>query len=175
MSKIILGYLFVFFHIKLNGFDILVDCVGFFFIWQGLCAYELPRFVQARPWALALGAINILGIFGGVSRVFSFAPLSAAANLVTVGMSLYLLWLIVQGVGELAALYELPLPVQELSRVWKVQTGASVAGALLVYIPIKAVLLIASVALLIGVAANVLYLIHLYKTRKLLDEAAAQQ
>lgn len=177
MGKIFLGYLFVFFHIKLNGFDILADCVGYFFIWQGLCAYEVPRFVQARSWALALFVINIFGIFGGVSRLFSAPFLSTAASLIATGLSLYLLWLIAHGVGELAAQHELPLPAQELARVWKVQLGASVAAAIFSHLAsegLGAGVWLALLAGLVGFAANMLYLIHLYKSKKLLGTAQMQ-
>lgn len=174
MGKIFLGYLFVFFHIKLNGFDILADCVGYFFIWQGLNAYEVPRFAQARPWALALCIVNIFGIFGGVSRIFSAEFLSITVSLIAKGAALCLLWLIAQGVGELAAQRTLPLPAEELARVWKVQLGAGAASVLLSYIPNTTVLLAMSAALLVALAANVLCLIHLYKAKKLLDAADMQ-
>jgi len=163
MSKICIGYLFVFFHIKLNGFDILADCVGFFLIWQGLCAYDVPRFWQAKPWALGLGLVSLLSIFGGFS--LTFGRMLPLVNLAVTLASVYLLWLIVQGVGELAAGRTLPLPAQQLGTVWKVQAGAAIATAVLPLLRLKLL------AGLIGMAANVLFLIHIYKTKKLLDEA----
>ncbi len=169
MGKIFIGYLFVFFHIKLNGFDILADCVGFFLIWQGLCAHDVPRFWQAKPWALGLGLVSLLSIFGGFS--LTFGRMLLLVNLATTLASLYLLWLIVQGMGELEAVHNLPLGADELKRLWKVQAGASINALLLSYIPANIAAILSAVVLLVALAANVLFLVHIYKAKKTLDEA----
>ncbi len=163
MSRIFIGYLLVFFHLKLNGFDILADCVGFFLIWQGLCAHDVPRFSQAKPWALGLGLVSLLSIFGGFAPTFGRAL--SLVNLATTLASLYLLWLIGQGIGELEAVHNLPLGADELKRLWKVQAGANIAAAVLPLLRLKLL------AGLIGMAANVLFLVHIYKAKKTLDEA----
>lgn len=170
MSKIFFGYLLVFFHLKFNGFDILMDFVGFFLIYRGLCSFEnAPHFHRAKPWALALGAVSLVSAFGGLFRLFSFAPLGAFAGIFTTGMSLYLLWLIGGGVGELEAVHEHPLGADTLRRIWKVQAGAGIGTELLVHFPAKLAVMLSAVAALVWIAANIFFLVYIYKAKKTLE------
>ena len=38
MINLFIGYIFIFFHIKINGIDLLADFIGYILIYRGLCA-----------------------------------------------------------------------------------------------------------------------------------------
>ena len=101
MLYIFIGYILVFFHLKINGFDLLMDFVGFFMIYAGLkqIANEAHSFERAMPWAMGMG---IASLFGNVISFTEFAYelhyALVALNLLTAFAAVYLLYLIGEGV-----------------------------------------------------------------------------
>ncbi len=173
MSKIFFGYILVFFHIKLNGFDILMDFVGFFLIWQGLRAYvDAPSFQKAKPWAVGLGLVSFVSAFGGTFGILAFAPPAIGLNLLSSCASVYLPYLIDCGVAELEAARALSLGSEGLMKLWKVQAVVYIGASVLSLIPTMATALFVTAAAIVGVVTNVLFLIYLYKAKKTLDQAA---
>ena len=117
MFKIFIGFLFVFFHFRINGFDVLLNPVGYALVFMGLCEFSgIKNFNRAKPLAITMVLVSCAEIFIGVSG------LGIAVNIVSGMISvLILLALICIGGGiYLYIKYFKRTPQQEEDKVVKI-------------------------------------------------------
>lgn len=138
MKKLFIGFLFVYlnFHLDLNHatINLLPDFVGYYLIGKGIRELEAESslFRGAQPFAdgmviysalLWIGAV--LGIDGSGSWV------GELLGLIAVIVSLYIGWVLVQGVQDMEAQQARNLNGTVLHSRWKLQLAVQVAGKVL--------------------------------------------
>lgn len=169
MLYIFIGYILVFFHLKINGFDLLMDFVGFFMIYAGLkqIANEAHGFEKAMPWAMGLGIVNLFGnviSFTGFAYELHYALV--ALNLLTVFAAVYLLYLIGEGVFELERNIDVILGAEKLRQVWIVQAVTNIGASILSLIPTDVTVMIALGCAVVCIIANIIFLVYWHGVRK---------
>ncbi len=169
MLYIFIGYILVFFHLKINGFDLLMDFVGFFMIYAGLkqIANEAHSFEKAMPWAMGMG---IASLFGNVISFTEFAYelhyVLVALNLLTAFAAVYLLYLIGDGVFELERNFDIILGAEKLRQVWIVQAVTNIGASILSVIPTEVTMMIALGCAVVCIIANIAFLVYWHGVRK---------
>ena len=85
MLYIFIGYLFTFFHLKINGFNFLPNFLGYIFIVIGLTklANESVKFAQSKPWAIGMACITFLMPAGELLGIYYNNIVLVILNLIT--------------------------------------------------------------------------------------------
>lgn len=171
MFYIFIGYIFIFFHIKINGFDLLANFIGYAFVYAGLCRYtpHVNAFEKAKPWAIGMGIIFFVIGAAGVIGVNLPNLLAITVNLLTVLASLYLLFLIGKGVGELEQITNLNLYAEKFRSIWQMQAALTLGSTVLSMVPNETALLIGTAFTLAVIVANVVFLVQVYKAKNVLE------
>lgn len=169
MMHMFIGWLFIFFHVKINGFDLLPNFIGYALIFIGLTrlAGKSLNFEKAKPWAMGMSIVTFpvcIGQFFG----FNFGnPVFRVVNLLSVLVRLYILYLINLGVREMEQKQNIDLGSEMLLRIWKIQVVVNILCTGLSLIHIKIVVLIVSLLAVIGVVTNAVFLVYFYRTAKI--------
>ncbi len=171
MFQIFLGYVFIFFHIKINGIDLLANFVGFALIYAGLCQLLLlgdnTHFRRAKPLAVVMIAADLLGIALGVFGASS--SLWIIINLLTTVISLYLMLCIDKGICQMEQEHSWALGGAKMLRLWAVQSALTVGAILLSLIPVEALLFMSSLLMIAALIANIIFLVWLYNAHKMIE------
>ena len=160
MGQIFWGMLFLFLDFNLTVGNSLIglipDFVGCIFLIRGvdLLRGESIRFVQARPWALRL---KLTGIF------------SLVLGLGNLALSIYLSWLIVQGILQTEQSRGCFLGGQMLRQAWL----AAIIAAALSY-PLAFVPVLNWLCALAGLGCAIWFLMALYRSWKLYEQNGDQ-
>ena len=167
MLYILLGWIFIFFHFTVEGFDILADFVGYALIFWGfkVLADRSPNFKKGKIWALAMTAIEFFLCIASVVRV-DWGNISIFINVVTVILSLYILRFCNLGVHDLERSEGIYLGSDRLLRLWNIQAALQGVCCVLSCFSVAA---FAYIILIIGFAAmvlNVIWLVMFYRARK---------
>lgn len=172
MLKIFIGYLFVFLHFKINGFDVLLNPVGYALIFWGLCAYpDILNFKKAKLWAGIMAVISCAEIVIGLSGISDIIVISS--GLVSVLISLVLIYFIDKGIAEMEQKTETDLNSGKLMTTWKFQAVLTVASSVLsVALNEIWVNIIVSVSAMV---AHIVFLYYIYKAYKLLKNNGIEQ
>jgi hypothetical protein len=111
-GKLFWGFLIAFIDIRINGFDLLIDLLGYVVVVIGLgeLARVNGKFARARPYATALLILSALDLFtrtpAGDSQtnegLFGSAALAVAFSIALLFVNLMLVNLICRGIGEMA-------------------------------------------------------------------------
>jgi hypothetical protein len=111
-GKLFWGFLIVFVDIRINGFDLLIDLVGYVLVVLGLgeLARRNQNFNRARPYATVLLVLSALDLFTrtptGNSRLddglFGSPGLAIAFAVALAFVNLMLVYLVCRGIGEMA-------------------------------------------------------------------------
>lgn len=169
MKYIYIGYIFIFFHIRINGFDLLANFIGYALIYAGLNQLsELSaHFRKAKPWSVGMGIVALLDCIAGlIGYTYSAMPF-ILLNLITIIVSAYILFQITAGICETEEKTGLTLNSSRLMLLWKIQTALSASCTVLSLIAANNILLIIAAALtLAAVVTNILYLIQLHRISK---------
>lgn len=167
MFKIFVGYLFVFLHLRINGFDLLLNPVGYVLICLGLCAYpDIMNFKKAKPWAIIMMLVSSAEIFMGLSGLG--VAVNIVLGMISVLISLVLMYLIDKGVAETEEKTGKQLNSDKLLSTWKFQAVLSIASSVLSVVLNEIwVNIIVSVAALVS---HIVFLYYIYKAHKILKE-----
>ena len=66
MLLIFIGYVFIFFQLPVNGFDLLADFIGYVLVYMGLSKFtEEKSFVAAKPFTQLMAVLNLIYSVGG--------------------------------------------------------------------------------------------------------------
>ena len=91
MTHIFIGYILVFFHIKINGFDLLANFVGYFLIYKGtdILSVKSINFKSAKKWAFIMIILSFISSFARFLRDIAYHPIWIGVGTVTVVLFLH--------------------------------------------------------------------------------------
>ena len=109
-GKLFWGFLIVLIDIRINGFDLLPDLIGFIMIVVGLgqLTQRNAIFGRARPYAASLLILSALDLFSRTTaessglELFGSAGLAFAYLIALAVINLMLVFFICRGIGEMA-------------------------------------------------------------------------
>ena len=170
MSKIFIGFLFVFLNLSFKLDDthvinLLPDFIGFMLLYLGTreLREESRRYITAAPWLLVLTAYGIaswlmklLGIDGGW--------VASLLELVAAGVTYYATWLVIKGFGDIENNNRVEIGAAQSMHSWKICAILNIVAVGLSWVPVLSVLLMLGM-----VVVTILLLVSLNKTRKLYD------
>lgn len=166
MINLFIGYIFIFFHIKINGIDLLADFIGYILIYRGLCSLsdEAEAFRKAKPWTLAMVIVEIIRFADNFIGILPSSTGLIILNSITMIVSLYIIYLIYRGIYETEQKNGVELNSGKILTVWKFQAVFTIAGVALAWI-----VLLASLSALAGMITNIVFLVYLYKASKIYE------
>ena len=185
LAKVFWGLLLVFFDIKIQGFDILLDPLGFLIVIVGLAqlAPRNQRFSRASTAAVVLLVLSILEalflseslvqyVLGNYIGGFFIFVISTSANLL-------FLYYLCRGIEELSqekGLYEL---AKKTRKRWSIYLWTSVAlflaSLILRFLPMGLVALLGSIMLVIWFVVYLYILLLIREADKSLLVSVAEQ
>ncbi len=158
LSKIFWGFLFIMVDVRIMGFDILPDIVGFilFAIGFGLLASGSDYFVKARSLNVPMIALSIFSIYeapaqGGGIHLGPFWLLGVLIGIGTIVLTLMVVYNLFMGIKDLAGQNELQQLADEAEERWKqfwMLQAAVLAAFVLIFIPALGILYV--IALLVA-------------------------
>ena len=173
MKKMFWGVLFLFIDINLGRLCVTPAWAGYLLIWSGLG--EVPEcgvFQSIRTLTVGAAVFHLLIWLKNLLGIYISAPF-AEAVLTAVGLCLQLLitYRIVEGVRELEAIYNHAMESDGLLAVWKVMlAGIVVAYAVNFIFPV-----LATVSMLITIAAGIYYAVKFWQAAKAYEKAVRRQ
>lgn len=172
MSQILIGYVLVFFHITINGFDLLPDFIGYALIFIGLgrLAAESENFAKARPWALGMSlwcAVAVLLPPVGIMQSDGMGVAWVALSCLVVCVALYLQYHIVCGVCDLERLVGRELGGLRLLQVWKVVALLETTALVLLRVPHDVSVVLGGLLVVAAFVAQMFFLVYFYKAKDL--------
>lgn len=130
MSYILFGYLLVFLNIRINGFDIMPDFIGYLLIFAGVNKFRERNsyFSKARFWALFMGVVAFsdllhLEIITIESELFMMLLVFVSVFFTVI--PLYLMYVITRGIAELEWETGAYLGEDKLMQAWKINAIAT--------------------------------------------------
>ncbi|QRN85714.1 hypothetical protein JR334_00255 [Clostridia bacterium] len=169
MTQIFLGYILAFFHIKINGFDLLPNFLGYIFIVVGLAKLEGIHFKKAKPFAVFMAINSLLFTIGGLMGPSFDGDIFAFYNLFTAVIWIYTSYLIVLGIKDLEIITGRQLGFQKLFTIWKIQTILQVITRLSIFTQNEILMYLASMFTPIWIAMNVIYLVYFYRAKTIYE------
>ncbi len=168
MLQILIGYVLVFFHITINGFDLLPDFIGYALIFIGLgrLAAESENFTKARPWALGMSLWCVVDILLPSFDIQSYV-LWALFSCLLFGVTLYLQYLIVCGVCDLEKLVGQDLGGRRLLQVWKAAALLETTALVLLRVPHDVSVVLGGLLVVAALVAQMFFLVYFYKAKGL--------
>lgn len=167
MFKIFIGFLFVFFHFKINGFDVLLNPVGYALVFMGLCEFSgIKNFNRAKPLAITMVLVSCAEIFIGMSGLG--IAVNIVSGMISVLILLALIYFIDKGIAEFEQKTGKQLNSDKLMSTWKFQAVLSIASSIL-FVVLNEIW----VNIIVTVSAMVSHIVFLYyinKARKLIFE-----
>lgn len=167
MLSIFIGYIFVFFHFRINGFDILANFAGYVLIFLGLCqlAHHAPALQKAKPYAIAMAVMSFISAVAGVMGYYNdFIPL-LIMNIVSVAVSVYLLLLVDTGILEMEQALGADLEAVGLLKIWRFQATFTVASTAFSLVPTTLFSLLTAALAIGAIVANVIFLYRLLNAK----------
>lgn len=158
MKNILIGLILIFLDFNFTfgnlQIDIIPDFVGYIVIVNGLVemAEESPQFMEVKPYARGMafysGLLFCIDLFG-ISK--SFGALSYVLGIVSVIISLYIVYKIVMGVIDMEEKYSVNLYGNSLKSKWTaLVVFDSLSYLALLFSPLVIIALIAGVIILIS-------------------------
>lgn len=171
MTYIFWGYIFVFFHLKINGFDLLADVIGWALIAAGLSglADKSEHFSKAKPWAIGLAIYTGIVSVGQLMGMNFDGAVFGIVGIIGLCINLYISNSIVCGVHDLEQTSALDLGAPKLAEIWKIMAALNVVGVILFRIPNEAILMIAAVVSIGALIANIVFLVRFYRAKKVYE------
>ena len=168
MRNIFIGFFLIFLDLNLT-FDtsvlgLLPDFVGYLFLLRGLKELEArsTRFVQIRPFVIGMviysAVIYVLDLLG-ISVQLDW--LGLLIGIVGTVVSLYISYVIIQGVREMETGYGVDLNGQQLESLWKIMAIVQMLVYVGAFLPILLMLFA-----IVGVVLSILFLIAWNHARK---------
>lgn len=179
MKQFFWGFFFIFFHFHLSfnqhTLNLLPDFVGYLLLLQGAKALETEsgRFKSVQPFTVGMAvytAILWIGALLGAGGGTSGEPLAWLLDLLSLVVSLYIAWVLIQGVLEIEERRTAELNGGTLYQWWKGLVVLRAVGwllGLMANLTNAAVIAMLATALAVaGMVLIVLYLIAWWKAAK---------
>lgn len=172
MAYLIIGYVLVFFRFAINGFDLLPDGLGYILIMAGLTKLDgnSDKLAKAKPWAISMVVIEFLLSVGVFLNIHIGGAMAVIINLLTLLITLYLSYLIVAGIQDIELMNNVKIGASNLMLIWKIGAVLLIACKVLVFIPFDMMALILSALTFTAIATNIIFLVFLYKVKKMCDD-----
>jgi len=178
-NKVFIGFIFVFFHFKLNGFDLLPDFVGYLLAAGGLAALSVyaPVFSRARLAAFALACVEGFGLVCTLLHVWEDTGswFDWAFTLASAAGALTLFLFMGKGMAEMLEQAQRATDAKNTAYVFGGKLAYTLLNAALFFPPLRAVMQLAPVSvgmIALGVLVNLLVLLLLYRGAAVLQKAA---
>ncbi len=172
MLKIFAGYIFIFFHIKINGFDLLANFIGYILVYQGLISLSdrSASFLKAKPWVLGMGIFEFAVLIGSLFGILPNMAVLVILNYITIFISLYILYLIDNGINEIEQNTGLWLNSAKIMSLWKYQAVLTIGASLFTLVPSGLAVILSSLLALASIIADIIFLVYLYRAGKTFNE-----
>ena len=170
MKHIFWGLVFIFFHFRINGIDLLPDFLGYLFVSFGLyfLAEKSIHFKRALCCSTALFLMQLVHLFTFIGIRFDLL-VYLILDFLSVFTILLMLYFIVNGLKDLEAQRLLKMNTKILMNVWFVQAVSQTAGFLLNFTFNEFAYMLSAFAAMITMAANLIFLFYFYRARKLMN------
>ena len=178
MNKLFFGLLLIYLNININinpgghTLNLLPDWAGYCLLYSGLLdlAGESERFSRAKPWCLGMAVYTfvlwVLALFGPVNLgVFEWI-----LGLISTVASLYILYTLVLGIGDIETNRTVSLGQPRLMKAWKVMAIAYAAANILSILPPLAV-----ICLIVDFVATIFFMVYFNSTRKAYNQLSLEQ
>ena len=174
LLRIFVGYIFIFFHIKINNFDLLLDVIGYILIYSGCSRFsDFKVFNRIKPILIALILFEIVGLWNfllGIEYLYVtiFGTVSVY-SFISIILSLYMTYLIIDGIEELESASCCNLKSKSLYKTWKFQVLFHVLALAILILRLSAnpfFLFLYIISTIAAVITNIGLLILLHQARK---------
>ena len=168
MLLIFIGYVFIFFQLPVNGFDLLAVFIGYVLVYMGLSKFtEEKSFVAAKPFTQLMAVLNLIYSVGG-----QWLPdiAVAALGVVTMILSLYILFMFNQGIQEMEWRTNAYLKADKLKATWRYQMIFTVGNGILTLLLSDVFAIIANMFGIVAMIANIMFLYHLIGVKEALEQ-----
>lgn len=169
MRKLFWGFFFIYlnFHLNLNQYslNILPNFVGYILLLQGMKQLEEEShfFRRARPFAVGMAVYEAILWVGAVFGIVSDSRIGTVLGWISMVVSLYVSWLLIQGVLAIEQQSERDLLGAQMYSRWKLLAGLQVIGKLLGLAAnvarLNTLFAVASVVVIASLVAIILYLL----------------
>lgn len=168
MLQIFIGYLFLFFHFKINEFDLLPSFVGYIFIFVGLgkLKNESSYFQKARPWAIVMTVFEILSLAGLMIQTELSTMLFSMLGFAGAAISIYIMYCIVMGIGDIEKTYYVAMGYEKLMLLWKIASALRIATAVLMLLPTELGAIISIGLAVVGIIVHIIFLVYIGRAKK---------
>ena len=169
MKKLFWGFFFIYlnFHLNLNqhSLNILPNFVGYLLLLQGMKQLEEEsRFFQSgRPFAVGMAVYEAVLWVGAIFGVTSGGWFGTVLGLISTAVSLYISWLLVQGVLEMENKRGADLLGAQMYSRWKLLLVLQIIGGLLGLMAnlanLSVLFVVAGAVVMVTLVAVILYLL----------------
>ncbi len=166
MKHIFWGLFFVFFHFRINGFDLLPDILGYLFVSYGLytLADKNNHFKNALCCSIGLvilQATDFLFLFFS-SDVMIYLFL----QIVAITVSIMMFYFMSKGFKELEIQNELHMKTDVFLKVWRIQSISQILSFVLPFFVSETMLYAAAFSTIILFGTNLIFMFYIHKARK---------
>lgn len=169
MISIFWGFFLIFFNFTINNFDLLPDFLGYGLIVYGLgkLAGESEYFKRGEYFSMGMFLLDLFfGLYKFYVGLDYVNSLISLFDIITSIIFLYIIYLIIKGITDLEKRDQLYYYSDTLFTIWKVLVVCHIAIHVLSLIYSEVTLMLATVFILTGFFANIVYLVYLYKVCK---------
>jgi len=169
LKKLFWGFFFIYLNFNLNlnqySLNILPNFVGYILLLQGIKQLEgESRFFRSgRPFAVGMAVYEAVLWIGAVLGVVSDNGIGTVLGWISMAVSLYVSWLLIQGVLEVEQQHEKDLLGAQMYSRWKLLAGLQVIGRLLGLMGnlanLSVLFVVASVVVIASLVAIILHLL----------------
>ncbi len=177
MTYIFAGWLFVFFHIKINGFDFLPDFLGYVLILLGLfkLVEKSKNFEKAKPYTIGMIIYSFIPIGMNYVPIKDGKALLMTLSLISNFVMLYIMYLINNGIHDIEKDENINLGTESLFKIWRIQAILQIIAIALSLFNspgFTPIVLLLTYAFLI---VTIVYLVFFYKSKKSYDNFLQKQ
>ncbi len=173
MTKILIGFILLFFDFEFNGFDILSDFVGYIFIFLGChqLTCKSKNFHNAKWWTAGLLVYILIKNIIELSIGYYDSEFIIVLDILVVFVSIYIDYFIVAGVKDLEKAENAELNSKKLMILWGIQSVSIIISSLCTFwIENIVVEDISIVLLVIALLVHIGFLVNFYTAKRLYDK-----
>ena len=178
MKNIFWGFFFLFLNFNLtvnqHTLNVLPDFVGCWLLYRGVeeLECESKRFSALRPFAVGLGIYTALIWIGDLLGVSTGSWISVLLGIVASAVELYIAWGVIQGLRETEAHRQASLNTAAMYQAWMVLLVTQIAVYAIQLMGLALWSLAAALAvvcILAGLVGIILFLVAVWRSRKLYE------
>lgn len=171
MGKLFVGYLFIFLNLNItidnHVIALLPGFVGYYFMVKGLneMSSQSEKFETVRPFAVGMGVYTGIFFVTDLLGVTSALGLMAwILSLIAMAISLYISYVIIQGIEEIEEKRNVNLEGKSLKQIWVFMAVMQVVTQVMVWVPS-----LAFFCAMLTIILTIVYLVCFHKTKTLYE------